>query len=444
MRRFNDCTWLEASEAVLAMVSRLTVMKDTAGDEPMLCLTRCMRALLAGDIRIASDECFNMTSALLTCGARRVSGELFRDYLLHRLLIVPNAFSKMAAAGSIDEALYNAMRVDMGILYELMSLDAEELYRYVQDRFKELKVKGRPGLDDTTRLASAAWGGAVLRPKQEEQGILPALPAMLPDAAPVWHYGEEEMRGSYTADEALEEMYHRLLEGGVDWSGMTEDVWNFFSAYGTGEFLKNRMFAWSQGRLAPMTDLRLYPLRPLTEREYRLCLDHCIEFMRGNSTEPLFICGPAGMGKTTMLFCLADELPEMRFVYVPKCGSICELEGLFAELSRQPLKFMVALDDSGVYDFAVRAIPVNVLLTVATSSGEECGAGFTKCVTLERPNLEGFAAMVQSILEAEGVELNRDVIRAACVDRQVDTKGRLSAAAAVSVARALAAKHAGL
>jgi len=166
------------------MVSRLTVMKDTAGDEPMLSLTRCMRALLAGDIRIASDECFNMTSALLTCGARRVSGELFRDYLLHRLLIVPNAFSKMAAAGSIDEALYNAMRVDMGILYELMSLDAEELYRYVQDRFKELKVKGRPGLDDTTRLASAAWGGAVLRPKQEEQGILPALPAMLPDAAP--------------------------------------------------------------------------------------------------------------------------------------------------------------------------------------------------------------------------------------------------------------------
>ena len=99
------------------------------------------------------------------------------------------------------------------------------------------------------------------------------------------------------------------------------------------------------------------------------------------------------------------------------------------------------VDDSKLTDIAVRAVPVNVLLTVVSSSGEETGASFTKSVVLERPGLEAFASMVQELLESEGIIVPRDVIRAACVDRQVDAKGKLSVASAVSVARSLAAKH---
>ncbi len=436
MRQFHDCSWLEAAEAILAMTSRLTVMKAAAEDKPMKELARCMESLLLGDIRSASNAAFDMTAALLTSGARRVSGDLMRDYLLHRLLIEPNPFSRMAAANVLDEALYNAMRVDMGILYELMGLDSADLYRYITERYNQLRVKTRPGLDDTTRLASAAWGGAVLRPKQDDGAGQSILPAMLPDSAPVWHYGDEEMRDTYAADEALEEMYHRLLEGGLDWSSMTEDVWNFFASYGTGDFLKYRQFMLRGERLIPLKDIRLSPVQPLMEAEYRACLEHCIEFMRGNLADPMLITGSAGMGKTTMLFSLADELPEMRFIYVPECRSITQLAPLFEELSHQPLKFMVALDDTQVRDFAVRAVPVNVLIAATASESEGCGM-FTKCIRLKKPQLDGFANMVQRLLDAAGAALPREVVRSACVDCQVDTKGELTVATAVSVAEGL-------
>ena len=438
MRRFNDCTWLEAAEAILAMTGRLTVLKSAAVDEPMLQLARCMRSLLQGDIRSAADASFDMTSALLAGEARRVSGDLFRDYLLHRLLIVPNAFSQMAAANRLDEALYNAMRTDMGILYELMGLDSGSLYRYIQDRYKELRSKGRPGVDDATRFASAAWGGAAPRPRQEESFTVPTLPAMLPEAAPVWHYGEEEMRGSYAADEALEEMYHRLLEGGMDWSAMTEDLWNFFASYGTGEFLQYRAFMLRGGALEPMGELRSDNAFPLLEREYKRCLDHCIEFMRGSGAEPLLILGGEGMGKTTMLFSLADELPEMRLIYVPECRSAASLQPLFNKLAGQPLKFMVAVDEPAVRGFAVRSIPVNVLLVVTdrpTGSGDR--GMFTECVVLPKLQLDPFADTVQKLLDARGVTMPREVVRSACLDHQVDSKGELTVAAAVAVAESL-------
>ena len=110
---------------------------------------------------------------------------------------------------------------------------------------------------------------------------------------------------------------------------------------------------------------------------------------------------------------------------------------MLEELSRQPLKFMVALDDCAFRDIAVRAIPVNVLLVVTgASAAEGCGM-FTKCVNLKRPQLDGFASMVQRILDASGVDLPREVIRAACVDCQVDTKGELTCANAVAVAEGL-------
>ena len=162
---------------------------------------------------------------------------------------------------------------------------------------------------------------------------MPSLPVFLPSGAPNWHYGEEELRDSYVSDEALEEMYHRFLESGLDWSGMTEDLWNFFAAYGCGALLKNRRFIWRRGRLEPMEDTRLTPYEPLLEDEYRSCLAHAIEFMRGDGDEPIMISGADGMGKTTMLFALADELPEMRFVYVPECRSMAELTPLFETLS---------------------------------------------------------------------------------------------------------------
>ena len=436
MRDLHELTWSEGTEAVLALLPRLTVLRGMLESKPLRELMRCCEAVIDGDIRTAANACFGMTSALLRGNYRRVSGDLWKDFILHKLLLEPHPFARMAASNRLDEALYDGLKEDMDVLFSLRGLDGETLYRFIQERYKELKQKARPNKDSATRLAEAAWGGSAVRPAQEENvQPMPALPAFLPAGAPSWGYGEEELRDSWTADEALEEMYHRLLESENDWSCMAEDVWNFFTAYGTGIFLKERMFMWRRGALFPMEDMRLAAAFPLMEREYRVCLDHAIEFMRGNSAEPMLITGESGMGKTTMLFSLADELPEMRFVYVPGCRQISELAPLFDLLKNQPLKFMVALDDAEISGFALRAIPGNVLLTAAAAE-TKC-AGFTKRVSLPAPRLDAFADMVQTLLEEAGVSLPRERVRAACVDHQVDSKGELTVAAAVAVANSL-------
>ncbi|MCR5809297.1 MAG: hypothetical protein K6G56_07015 [Clostridiales bacterium] len=437
MRDFHECSWSEGTEAVMALLPRLTVLRGMLEAKPMRELKRLCEAVIDGDIRTAADACFSMTSALLRGNYRRMSGDLFKDFILHKLLLEPHPFARMAASNRLDEALYNGIKDDMDVLYSLRELTGETLYRFIQDRYKELRQKTRPNRDSAARLAEAAWGGSAVRPAEGDNMLpQPALPVFLPAGAPSWHYGEEELRDSYAADEALEEMYHRLLESELDWSTMAEDVWNFFAAYGCGAFLKERLFMWRRGGLFPMDDLRISGAFPLMENEYRVCLDHCIAFMRGDSAEPMMITGGEGMGKTTLLFSLADELPEMRFVYAPGVRNMTELCSLFNILKDQPLKFMVALDDTDIQGFAVRTIPVNVLL-VAASGQRTAGGVFTKRVILAQPRLDGFADMVQRLLDAEGVNLPREIVRSACVDHQVDSKGELTVAAAVAVAESL-------
>lgn len=436
MRDLHECSWSEGTEAILALLPRLTVLRGMLASKPMRELSRCCEAIVEGNIRVAADSCFALTSSLLRGGCRRVSGDLFKDFLLHKLFLEPHPFARMAASNMLDEALYNGMKEDLDVLSSLRELDGETLYRFIQERYRELRQKARPSKDNASRLAEAAWGGSAVRPAQEDNlPPMPNLPMFLPAAAPSWSYGEEELRESYVADEAMEEMYHRFLEGGLEWPAMAEDLWNFFAAYGCGVFLKERMFCW-RGGLFPMGETRLMHNLPLMDQEYRACLNHLIEFMRDGSGEPLLITGEDGMGKTGMLFSLAEELPELRFVYVPECRSVSELYPLFHMIKDQPLKFMVAIDDARIGGFAERLIPVNVLLAAAAKP-ENAPAGFTKRVNLPQLKLDSFADMVQRLLDSEGIELPREVVRNACRDHQIDSKGELTVAAAVSVANGL-------
>lgn len=433
MKELCDCTWNEGAESVLMLLPRLTVLRGMLDEKPVKELMRCCEAITQGDIRTAVDACFSMTSAMLSSGCRRISGDLFKDLLLDAILLKPHPFAKMAAANRLDEALYNAMKEDLDVLYGLRTLGGSELYRFIQERYKEVLRKRRPGRDNAVRLAEAAWGGSAVRPADDEQEKpIPGIPAFLPQNAPRWDYGEEELRDSFVSDEALEEMYHRFLESEPDWSVLVEDLWNFFAAYGSGVFLKNRAFIWENSRMDPMEELRLAENIPFFEREYRRCLDHLIEFMRGDNSEPLLILGEKGMGKTCMVFSLADELPEMRFVYLKGADGLGEL---FDILRDQPLKFLVALDDAPVFPLAVRTVPVNVMLLAA--SEEVPSPAFTKRVTLEPLKLDGFTAIVQRFLEEKGVSLPREELRRVSVDHQVDSNGDMSVAAAAAVANSL-------
>lgn len=376
MRDFNEQGWFEGAETVLALFERLTVMRCIREEAPVKLLLSACGALMRGDIREAVDLSYSMTGELLNCGCRRVTGDLFKDFILSELFLKPHPFAVMSAANRLDEAVYNAMKDDLDILFSLKELSGETLGRFIQERYRELKQKLHPNRDLAARRAEAAWGGGSVRPEEEAKPTT-VLPAFLLTGDPKWHYGEEEMRDSFISDEALEEMYHRFIEAEPDWSSLTEDLWNFFAAYGCGEFLRVRHFSWEDGWLLPLTDMRPKDERPLPEGPYRALIDHAIAFMRGETMEPVLLSGADGAGKTAMLFALTDELPEMRFVYAPSVRCASDLTPIFAAVKDQPLKFLVALDEPELKGLAMRLIPANVLLAVARKANM---SGFSKII----------------------------------------------------------------
>lgn len=367
MRDFKELNWSEGTEAVMALASRLTVMRGMLSEGPLKELRTVCGAVIDGNVRLAAEALYNMTGEMLTGNCRRVTGDLFKDLLLDALLIKPHPFAKMAAANRIDEAVYNAMRNDLDLLASLNGLDGETLYRFILERYRDMQKKLYPAPDLAERRAVAAWGGGIVRPPEEAMPPLVKLPTFMPADAPSWHYGEEELRDSFVSDEALEEMYHRFIESEMEWSSLTEDLWNFFASYGSGEFLRVRRFIWDDGRLAPIDETRL-PAESENEKEaFGSCLSGLIGFMRGDSAEPyLHTDGEPA----SLLFTAADELPELRIVFVPGSIRTGELMKLFSQLRDQPLKFAVAFGKTAPEGFPERLIPPNVILAVKGSADE--------------------------------------------------------------------------
>lgn len=155
MKDLRDLNWSEGAEAVMALLPRLTVMRDMLERGPMRLLRRATEAIIEGDIRAAVDAVFGMTGEMLKEGGRRVTGDLFPDLLLDELLLKEHPFARMAAANRLDEAVYSAMKEDMDILCSLRSLDGETLCRYIAERYKELRQKACPNRDSAARLAEA-------------------------------------------------------------------------------------------------------------------------------------------------------------------------------------------------------------------------------------------------------------------------------------------------
>ena len=82
MMDFRECSWSEGTEAIMALLPRLTVLRGALETGPMRELIRLSEAVIEGDVRTAADAVFAMTSELLKGGYRRVTGELFKDFLL--------------------------------------------------------------------------------------------------------------------------------------------------------------------------------------------------------------------------------------------------------------------------------------------------------------------------------------------------------------------------
>ena len=155
--------------------------------------------------------------------------------------------------------------------------------------------------------------------------------------------------------------------------------------------------------------------------------------MRDESAHPMLLCGQQGMGKTTMMLELTDELPQLRLVYTLN-GSLNCID-LLAKLRCQPLKFMLLCDElreDTCETVTEPLMPMNVLLA-ACSKSPVLPSLFEVVVDLPVLQLNEFVRIVTALLAAENVDAAPEIIRSACVDYQVDTRCEFNVAAAVRV-----------
>ena len=263
MRPYRDMPAEEGLSYGLALLYR----SGRAGDDPALIQLRAlMEGLLAFDLTGAVYAYHQLTAALLQKGDRRVSGDLFKDHLLGLAVHQAHAFARMAARGQREEALWLLMQEELSVLGSLSQLTSQDVARYTRERQQALAMRPRQGKDALSVVATAAWGGGSTRPlpREDGEGPIPQPGPFLkaPFAFTPWQYGEPGLTDAYAADEALEEIYLRLLSA-KDWGQLTEDLYNFFASYGCGPFLQHRGFRLEpDGSLTPLPDAAFTPQIP--------------------------------------------------------------------------------------------------------------------------------------------------------------------------------------
>ncbi len=424
----------EVLAQALALFARSTLIPMSPA---MAELGNVLEQLYAGSLPQACRSYHDSLSLMLRSPARRVSGSLLVDQLLYLVLQLPHPFAAAAAEGRRDEALFRAMDEELQVLGQLSQLKTTHFISMAQERSRSTRLR-----DDISARSAAVWSGSPL-PQAKAQPVEDTL--RLPLAFSPMEYGELNITDSFVSDEALEEIYLRLLETD-NWASLTEDLWNFFSAYGTGRFLRSRAFSIAADGLAPLPDSVIAPIVPLSlyEAQHTALMENTIRFMRGEGCSSLLLTGGPGVGKTAHVISLLHELPEVRLILACR-GELDMLWHIIPDLSRQPLKFILLLDDidpdgdelrlfcSRSLGFA--ALPPNVLI-YGTSRLPGPGP-FDGELAFPYPNLTQFSTLIGELLENDGEYIDHRSIHNAAVDHQVDARERLTFRGARSVAERL-------
>lgn len=445
MNGFRDCNFRQGTDMLNVQLSRLTLLREELSEPVLGGLCAFAEALLTGDILGAVSAYHGMTAALLNCGARRVTGNLFRDYILDLILVREQPFSRMAAKGEFDEATCMLMRSDLEVMRSLFDFDGDIAFEWTKERRNEIRNKNQSKPRDSASLiASAAWGGssAPMRPVQPARESEQVLSFIGNEWASWNYYNGMRIEGEYAADEALEEMYCRMTESG-DWGALLQDIWNLGATYGCGVFLETRNFSLLGGDIVPADDIMAAVLPPegspaLNEGLSAELTANLIRFMRGEPCENVLITGGEGTGKTTLAAAVANELPELRVLYVDDINCI---QAAVRCLAEQPLRFMVLFEgmSPGIIQAALSkaVLPDNILL-VATQRAAQPTPLMPHLIEVPYMELNDYIELVESILEGRGVRLPQSEIRNACLDQKTETRGHLTPAAAKLTAARIA------
>lgn len=447
---FSELPVNESIERISLLLSRSLLLPRLSEKAPLCCLAAYIAALIDGDVANATRKYHLLSARLLDNEVRRVSGDIFQDYLLHLVLIDENFYElcKHKKQPGRQDALARALRHELSILSELRAISSPLLYRLLRERARDAQLKG--GKDDIAVMTSAVWAGEnVARPSAPEKSAKRA--AYTGRLAPEveffsFKYGDVELRDSYSADEALEEMYFRLMET-KDWASLYESVCEMRLSYGAGDFLRYKRFFFCGDKLLPMSRMELEGLPvnvpapiPFYDTVRETIMENVISFMRGEEHDDMILLGGASCGKTQLLMTVPEELEELRFVLVDGDG-YTHIKKLEYMLSQQPYRFLVVLDRlhfaeinekyevSMLLDRIGRGnIPKNIIFIATARRMPDCPCSFEP-VCLPELTQADFVDVVLELRDNKAAvdetypAFTREDVINACLDLRIDLGG---------------------
>ena len=221
--------------------------------------------------------------------------------------------------------------------------------------------------------------------------------------------------------------------------------------YGYGIYAKNRMFyVDEQGNIVPVLHPDKTELSNLVdyERERNIIIDNTKALLQGKPAANILLTGDAGTGKSSTVKAVANALwnEGLRIVEVRK-DQLCSIPKILDELSSNPLKFVLFIDDlsflkdddnfnalKAVLEGSVTAKSSNIVI-YATSNrrhiikekfsdreGDDVHRNdtmqelvslserFGVHVTFSKPNKETFLHIVHHLAEENGIDIPKDEI----------------------------------
>lgn len=238
-----------------------------------------------------------------------------------------------------------------------------------------------------------------------------------------------------------------------DWTNHPADIhYDFMEKLGNitktgyGAYARYNFFRLEDGRLAPVAHPDFQPLSELFgyERERELIIKNTAAFVEGKGASNMLLYGDAGTGKSSTIKAVAaDMAPKgLRLVEVKKT-QLYQIPKIMEELSSNPLKFILFIDDlsftgnddnfsalkatlegsiSGCGDNVVIFATSNrrhlVKETFADRMGDELhlndtmqetmslSARFGLTITFQKPDKEEYLKIVKSLAEEYGVKMD--------------------------------------
>ena len=102
MRNYNDSSARDAAARLLSLVNRVTILREKEPSDALKLLAGTAECIINGDCMGAYIKHCALCRALIKSPARRVSGSIFTDYLIHLAVGYEHSFALSSATGMLD------------------------------------------------------------------------------------------------------------------------------------------------------------------------------------------------------------------------------------------------------------------------------------------------------------------------------------------------------